>query len=126
MNEIYKQSLSISNFAKYAMVHLFSKAELLECKNVTGRDPSKRVVGRSLDEARVETIRQMVQENAGGLFDKKNVENLSQPDEHRNFSSQKVQTRQQPSQALMNPCASVSSIILFIPRPLKVVMQSSL
>ena len=71
MSEIYNKSTSIPNFAKNAMVHLFSKAELLECKNVTGRDLSKQVVGRCLDEARVEAIRQMVEENAGDHIDPK-------------------------------------------------------
>ena len=65
MNEIYKKSISIPNFAKNVMLHLFSKTELLECMNVRGLDPSHRFVGRCLDEARVECIRQMVEENAG-------------------------------------------------------------
>ena len=65
MNEIYKKSTAIPNFAKNAMVHLFDKAELLECMNVRGIDKNQRLVGRFLDEARVETIRQMVKENAG-------------------------------------------------------------
>ena len=65
MNEIYNKSSSIPNFAKNVMLHLFDKAELLQFRKVAGRGPIHRVVGRFLDEARVETIRKMVEENAG-------------------------------------------------------------
>ena len=71
MNEIFTKSTTIPNYAKNAMVHLFDKAELLECLNVLGRGPSHHVVGRCLDEARVDTIRQMVEENAGEHIGKK-------------------------------------------------------
>ena len=71
INEIYKKSLSIPNFAKNLMVHLFNKAELLECHNVRGCDSLKRVVGGRLDETRVETIRLLIEENAGDHFDQK-------------------------------------------------------
>ena len=71
MNEIFKKSMTIPNFAKNVMLHLFSNAELLECMNVRGLDTSQHVVGRCLDEARVETIRQIVDEIAGDLFDQK-------------------------------------------------------
>ena len=67
MNEIYKRSTTIPNFAKNVMLYLFDLSELLHCKRVMHVDRTEGTIG-GLDDARFEAIRQMVEENAGTIF----------------------------------------------------------
>ena len=64
MNQIYRSSKSIPNFAKNVMRQLFSVTELKRCTTVFGRTFSSKTSTRyGLNAARVELIRQMVEEN---------------------------------------------------------------
>lgn len=65
-NRIFSQSRSMPNFAKRLMLRLFGAAELNACHNVYGRVQG---LGRlstreGLDRARVDMIRQAVEENS--------------------------------------------------------------
>ena len=77
MNEIYKRSTTIPNFAKNAMLHLFDMSELLRCKRVMHVDRTEGTIF-GLDEARFEAIRQMVEENAGTISQQLTLELLPQ------------------------------------------------
>lgn len=66
LNRIFGESTSLPNFAKNAMLHLFTKAELTECHNVSGRSLGSKNNSnkRGLDWERVDNIRLMVDQNS--------------------------------------------------------------